>query len=386
MRAGVAAVVLVALLAPWGRYPGILPDVLSGAPVLAAGVEAAADGKAISAVHDGISLIAMYPPPGVTFDVAIVAPEEGLENLTRALDLIGSQSPLAKSRIEALKKSGSVFITYDPRHPDTKANLATLQVAAFLPFYFEKDTEREGKNFLVVVGRHGIKWPPRELAGVLVHELVGHGIQHLEGRKQAMRLADIECEAWLYEEMAHQDFGIDKFSKEMIEFRRQLEDQCSTFLGHLRKNDPQGLRLWEVLDPDVPKLLDRFRAYLEGLRHRGVMKDALAFAEKTREAEYERIRREGSADEQNSLGVYFRDGIGEHPRNLARAAGMFEQAANKGYSEAQFNLGVLHENGAGVAQDYAIAAKWYRKAAAQGHKRAIKSLAGLERGHPGIVR
>jgi uncharacterized protein len=41
--------------------------------------------------------------------------------------------------------------------------------------------------------------------------------------------------------------------------------------------------------------------------------------------------------------------------------------AEQGLPVAQFNLGVLYENGFGVPQDYAEAVKWYRKAAEQGH-------------------
>ena len=45
-----------------------------------------------------------------------------------------------------------------------------------------------------------------------------------------MRPLDRECEAWLYEEQAYQDLGVDKTSKPMIEFRKQLEQrECSDF-------------------------------------------------------------------------------------------------------------------------------------------------------------
>ena len=75
-----------------------------------------------------------------------------------------------------------------------------------------------------MVGRYGAKWPARELAAVLAHELVGHGMQQYRGRMEHVRTIDLECEAYLYEEQAYQDLGLDKRSSEMIKFRQALED------------------------------------------------------------------------------------------------------------------------------------------------------------------
>ena len=44
----------------------------------------------------------------------------------------------------------------------------------------------------------------------------------------------------------------------------------------------------------------------------------------------------------------------------------YRLAAEQGYADAQYNLGVMYANGHGVSQDYAEAAKWYRLAAEQG--------------------
>ena len=50
--------------------------------------------------------------------------------------------------------------------------------------------------------------------------------------------------------------------------------------------------------------------------------------------------------------------------------------------EAQFNIGLLYENGRGVPQDYVQARHWYAKAAAQGYARAQSNLGRLyEFGH-----
>ena len=48
--------------------------------------------------------------------------------------------------------------------------------------------------------------------------------------------------------------------------------------------------------------------------------------------------------------------------------------AELGDIEAQFNMGVIYDEGAGVQQDLAIAAKWYEKAAQQGFVDAQANL------------
>ena len=196
---------------------------------------------AIGKEYDGISILSLPPKPGVEYDVYLVDPVYALEQLTRALDVIYRGSPFSAGKIEALKKDGRVELIYDPNHPDPKTNMATVQVAKFVSQYKEMG-RKEGKNYLAVVGRHGIKWPLRELAAVLVHELVGHGIQHLKDRFSNTRNVDLECEAWLYEEKAYQDFRFDKSSREMIRFRQELEGfgftpgYCTDFKRHMRKN------------------------------------------------------------------------------------------------------------------------------------------------------
>ena len=49
--------------------------------------------------------------------------------------------------------------------------------------------------------------------------------------------------------------------------------------------------------------------------------------------------------------------------------------AEKGYAFAQFNLGVLYDEGKGVSQDDAMALKWYQRAADQGLSQAQVNLA-----------
>ena len=49
------------------------------------------------------------------------------------------------------------------------------------------------------------------------------------------------------------------------------------------------------------------------------------------------------------------------------------EAADQGDADAQKNLDVLYEQGQGVAQDFAEAAKWLRKAADQGYAAAQRA-------------
>jgi hypothetical protein len=210
--------------------------------------------------YRGISLIGLAPPVGEKFDVPIVDPTQALKVISEALALIENGSAFSKSQIERLKKAGPVTIVYDPRYPDKMSNMASVQVALFSPHYYQRAS---GVTFLVIISRHGVKWPIKELAAVMAHELVGHGIQHLNNRWGKMRLIDMECEAWLYEEMAYQGLKMDKFSSVMIDFKKQLEKQCDSFLRYLRNNDPKGAALWETLNPNVPELLKHFDLYLE---------------------------------------------------------------------------------------------------------------------------
>jgi len=51
--------------------------------------------------------------------------------------------------------------------------------------------------------------------------------------------------------------------------------------------------------------------------------------------------------------------------NFAAALEIFRPLAHEGHAEAQYNLGLMHANGQGVALDYITASDWYFKAAAQ---------------------
>jgi TPR repeat protein len=78
---------------------------------------------------------------------------------------------------------------------------------------------------------------------------------------------------------------------------------------------------------------------------------------------------ESDADRTYRLGLKTLNGDGV-PRNEAKAAELFRDAAAKGSVEAQLQLGLMHQRGQGVAQDDRAALSWLEKAAAAGNAEA----------------
>ena len=69
------------------------------------------------------------------------------------------------------------------------------------------------------------------------------------------------------------------------------------------------------------------------------------------------------------------DGIAAYNRGDPKTAlKLWQPLADAGNPDAQVNIGVLHANGEGVAQSYAEALVWYRKAADQGDVFALNNL------------
>lgn len=82
---------------------------------------------------------------------------------------------------------------------------------------------------------------------------------------------------------------------------------------------------------------------------------------------------QGYAAAQYNLGVMYSEGAGI-PQDHAEAAEWYRKAADQGFVLAQHQLGLMYLNGTGVAQDHAEAAEWYRKAADQGFALAQSQL------------
>jgi tetratricopeptide (TPR) repeat protein len=69
------------------------------------------------------------------------------------------------------------------------------------------------------------------------------------------------------------------------------------------------------------------------------------------------------------------DGIAAYQRgDFATALRLFQPLAEQGDASAQSNLGVMYEQGRGVAQNYREAMRWFRLAAMQGDASAQSNL------------
>ncbi|TXJ02059.1 MAG: sel1 repeat family protein, partial [Aquabacterium sp.] len=73
----------------------------------------------------------------------------------------------------------------------------------------------------------------------------------------------------------------------------------------------------------------------------------------------------GHADAQYNLGVMYDNGQGVD-KDPAQAVDWYRKAAEQGHTRAQVNLGVMYENGQGVGKDPTQAVDWHLKAAEQG--------------------
>ena len=102
-------------------------------------------------------------------------------------------------------------------------------------------------------------------------------------------------------------------------------------------------------------------------------------------AEWTPLAEAGDADAQYNLGIMYDNGRGV-PQDDAEAVKWFRIAAEAGYVDAQYNLGVMYDNGEGVLQDDAEAVKWYRLAAEAGYPRAQNNLGFMYEKGEGVLQ
>ena len=81
----------------------------------------------------------------------------------------------------------------------------------------------------------------------------------------------------------------------------------------------------------------------------------------------------GDIEAQFNLGVMYDEGAGVD-KDLVAAAGWYRKAAEQGFVDAQSNLGMMYYHGQGVPCDYKKASSWFRKAASQGDQEASDYL------------
>ena len=104
--------------------------------------------------------------------------------------------------------------------------------------------------------------------------------------------------------------------------------------------------------------------------------DLVDGANASRESNYRttlRQAKQGNVGSQLSLAFMYDNGIGV-PEDNAEAAKWYRPPAERGDSTAQNNLGWLYERGEGVPENHHEAVKWYRRAAEWGNAYAQYNL------------
>jgi len=107
--------------------------------------------------------------------------------------------------------------------------------------------------------------------------------------------------------------------------------------------------------------------------------------------EVAKVADEGGAEEGVALQVYrdlgfvYREGKGV-AQDYAEAAKWWRKAAEKGDAPAQSELGLAYYHGRGVTVDYSEAVKWYRKAIEQGNAVAMNNLGVCYENGNGVPR
>jgi len=86
----------------------------------------------------------------------------------------------------------------------------------------------------------------------------------------------------------------------------------------------------------------------------------------------------GDAEAQYNLGVMYDQGACVD-RDLTKAASWYRKAAEQGFTDAQTNLGMMYYRGEGVPGDRTEAAKWFQLAADKGDTEAVALLKRISR-------
>ena len=85
------------------------------------------------------------------------------------------------------------------------------------------------------------------------------------------------------------------------------------------------------------------------------------------------VSKSGNLTAQFNLGVLHESGLGVE-QDWVKAAKWYDHAANQGHAEAQWNLALLYEQGKGLPQSDAMALKWFERSAEQGLADACLAL------------
>jgi TPR repeat protein len=89
----------------------------------------------------------------------------------------------------------------------------------------------------------------------------------------------------------------------------------------------------------------------------------------------------GDAEAQFNLGVMYDEGAGIE-QDYVTAVSWYQKAADQGFVDAQTNLGMMYYEGQGIPRDLTAAAEWFRRAASQGDREAADFLKLIEKELP----
>jgi TPR repeat protein len=102
-------------------------------------------------------------------------------------------------------------------------------------------------------------------------------------------------------------------------------------------------------------------------------------------ADMEKKAAGGEARAWYTLGLMYEQGYGV-AQDKFHAVSCYRKAAEKGQVEAQCRLGSLYYHGQGVPRDLQQAAEWYRQAAEQGNPQAQASLGNMYLSGEGVPK
>ena len=91
------------------------------------------------------------------------------------------------------------------------------------------------------------------------------------------------------------------------------------------------------------------------------------------------LAEQGDASAQFNLGMMYDNGQGVKQDDV-EAVKWYRQAAEQGYAKAQYNLGVKYYQGEGVRQDKGQAKEWFGKACDNGYQKGCEVYGKLNRG------
>ena len=88
---------------------------------------------------------------------------------------------------------------------------------------------------------------------------------------------------------------------------------------------------------------------------------------------YRKAAHQGLAHAQYNLGIMYDNGEGV-PENDSEAVKWWRKAADQGDADAQYNLGIMYDKGLGVPENNIRAYVWWSMAKTQGHVKAANKI------------